>query len=72
MHLTIDRTSPADRLAVEVPDSGGCDARIRGGDLPPEADEDRAARRDALLHSLALARPRHLRRCRRRRGLVGR
>ncbi len=58
MHATLTRSAHADRLEAEVRDAHCCTRRSRCTDCRAKLDEVRAARRDALIHSVASVRPR--------------
>ena len=58
MHTTLRRSAHADHLEAEVRDARCCDDRARCADCRAKLDEVRAARRDALIHSVASVRPR--------------
>lgn len=58
MQTTVRRSSHADHLEPEVRAASCCDAHARCADCQAQLDEDRAARRDALIHSVARVRPR--------------
>ena len=61
MPTTLDRTSCDDRLGHQPRAGGCCDPMLPCADCRVRIDEDRAARRDALLHALAQVRPRRVR-----------
>jgi hypothetical protein len=58
MHTTLRRSAHADHLEAEVRDARCCDDLARCADCRAKLDEVRAARRDALIHSVASVRPR--------------
>lgn len=58
MHTTLSRSAHADQLEAEVRDAHCCNDLARCTDCQARLDEVRAARRDALLHSVASLRPR--------------
>lgn len=58
MHTTISRSAHADQLEAGVREAHCCDALARCADCQAKLDEVRAARRDALIHSVASLRPR--------------
>lgn len=60
MHTTLVRSAHADQLEAEVRDARCCRPLDRCADCRAKADEVRAARRDAVLHSLTTTRPRRL------------
>ena len=57
-HTTVGRSAHADQLEAEVRDARCFDDRARCAGCRASLAEVRAARRDALLHSIALMRPR--------------
>ena len=61
MHTILRRSAHADQLDAEVRDAGCCEDGARCSDCRAKLDEVRAARRDALLHSIASVRPRRAR-----------
>ncbi len=58
MHTTLSRSAHADQLEAEVRDARCCNDLARCADCQARLDEVRAARRDALIHSVASLRPR--------------
>jgi hypothetical protein len=58
MHSTLSRSAHADQLEAEVRDARCCDEVKRCAKCQVKVDEVRAARRDAVMHSLATVRPR--------------
>ena len=58
MHTTPSRSAHADQLEAELRGASCCEGSGRCVDCRAKADEVRAARRDAVIHSLALVRPR--------------
>lgn len=58
MHATLSRSAHADQLEAEVRDACCCEHLARCADCQAKLDEVRAARRDALIHSVAAVRPR--------------
>ena len=58
MHTTLSRSAHADQLEAEVRDAHCCEHPARCADCQAKLDEVRAARRDALIHSVASVRPR--------------
>ena len=58
MHTSLRRSAHADQLEAEVRDARCCDELDRCADCRVKLDEVRAARRDAVLHSIASVRPR--------------
>jgi hypothetical protein len=59
-HSTIGRSANADQLEAEVRDSTCCGADARCLDCRSKLAEVRAARRDAVMHSVAHVRPRRV------------
>lgn len=57
-HTTVGRSAHADQLEAEVRDARCCNDRARCAGCQALLIEVRAARRDALLHSIASVRPR--------------
>ncbi len=58
MHATLSRSAHADQLEAEVRDADCCEHVARCANCRAKLAEVRAARRDALIHSVASARPR--------------
>ncbi len=58
MHTILRRSAHADQLEAEVRDAGCCDELTRCAGCRAKLAEVRAARRDAVLHSIASVRPR--------------
>ena len=58
IHTTVRRSAHADQLEAEVRDARCCDETARCVGCGAKLDEVRAARRDAVLHSIASVRPR--------------
>lgn len=58
MHTIVRRSAHADQLEAEVRDARCCVDLARCAGCQAKLDEVRAARRDALLHSIASVRPR--------------
>jgi hypothetical protein len=58
MHTILRRSAHADQLEAEVRDAPCCDDLARCATCRAKLDEVRAARRDAVLHSIASVRPR--------------
>lgn len=58
MHTIVRRSANADQLEAEVRDAVCCDELARCAGCRAKLDEVRAARRDALIHSIASVRPR--------------
>lgn len=58
MHSTLSRSAHADQLAAELRDARCCDPRSRCSSCQAKGQEIRAARRDAIIHSLSMTRPR--------------
>ncbi len=58
MHTILRRSAHADQLEAEVRDARCCDEAGRCSGCRVKLDEVRAARRDAVLHSIASVRPR--------------
>lgn len=58
MHTIVRRSANADQLEAEVRDATCCDELDRCAGCRAKLDEIRAARRDALIHSIASVRPR--------------
>jgi hypothetical protein len=58
MHAALHRSAHADQLEAEVREARCCAAQARCATCRSKLDEVRAARRDALLHSIASVRPR--------------
>jgi len=58
MHTTLSRSEHADQLEAEVRVAHCCEDLARCADCQAKLDEVRAARRDALIHSVASVRPR--------------
>lgn len=57
-HPTVGRSAHADQLEAEVRDARCCHELARCGGCQVKLTEVRAARRDAVLHSIASVRPR--------------
>ncbi|MCW2737664.1 hypothetical protein [Nocardioides sp.] len=57
-HTILRRSAHADQLEAEVRDARCCDELARCDGCRGKLDEVRAARRDAVLHSIASVRPR--------------
>lgn len=58
MHATLSRSAHADQLEAEVRGAHCCEPLFRCADCQTKLDEVRAARRDAVIHSVASVRPR--------------
>ena len=58
MHATLSRSANADQLEADVRDAKCCEHLARCADCHAKLDEVRAARRDALIHSVASVRSR--------------
>lgn len=58
MHATLSRSAHADQLEADVRDATCCEHPVRCADCRAKLDEVRAARRDALIHSVASVRSR--------------
>jgi hypothetical protein len=58
MQTTLSRSAHADQLEAYVREAQCCEPVARCSDCRAKRDEIRAARRDALIHSVSLARPR--------------
>ncbi len=58
MHTATSRSARADQLHAEVRDADCCDVIARCAGCRAKLDEVRAARRDALIHSVTSVRPR--------------
>ncbi len=58
MQTTLSRSAYADQLEAELRAAGCCDAADQCDHCRATTDEIRAARRDAIVHSLTLVRPR--------------
>ena len=58
MRTVLSRSAHADQLEAEVRDAGCCAASHRCGACEIKLGEIRAARRDALLHTISTVRPR--------------
>lgn len=58
MHATLSRSAHADQLEAEVRDASCCEHRARCAGCRAKLHEVRAARRDALIHSVGAVRPR--------------
>ena len=58
MHATLSRSAHADQLEAEVRGAHCCAHLARCADCHAKLDEVRAARRDALIHSVASMRQR--------------
>jgi hypothetical protein len=58
MHATLSRSAHADQLEADVRDAQCCEHQARCADCRAKLDEVRAARRDALIHSVASVRSR--------------
>ncbi|HXH77876.1 MAG TPA: hypothetical protein VNJ48_05185 [Nocardioides sp.] len=61
MQTTLSRSAYADQLEAHVRDAQCCEPLARCSDCRAKRDEVRAARRDALIHSVSLARLRRVR-----------
>ncbi len=57
-YTILRRSAHADQLEAEVRDARCCDEAARCAGCRAKLDEVRAARRDAVLHSIAAVRPR--------------
>ncbi len=57
-NTTVGRSAHADQLEAEVRDAGCCDDSARCSACRAKLDEVRAARRDAVIHSITSVRPR--------------
>lgn len=60
MQAALRRSAHADQLEAEVREARCCAEQTRCATCRAKLDEVRAARRDALLHSIASVRPRRL------------
>ncbi len=60
MHTTLSRSAHVDQLEAELRDARCCDELRRCVDCRAKITEIRAARRDTLIHTLAIVRPRRL------------
>lgn len=58
MHTTLSRRPQADHPVTAARDTCCCDETVQCIHCRAKADEARAARRDAVIHSLALVRQR--------------
>lgn len=58
IRTSLRRSAHADQLEAEVRDARCCDELVRCTGCRAKLDEVRAARRDAVLHSVAFVRPR--------------
>lgn len=58
MYATLSRSAHADQLEAEVREAHCCEHLTRCADCRAKLDEVRAARRDALIHSVASVRQR--------------
>lgn len=58
MHTILRRSAHADQLEAEVRDARCCEEHARCTGCRAKLDEVRAARRDAVLHSISSVRPR--------------
>lgn len=58
MHTIVRRSAHADQLEAEVRDSRCCEEGDQCSSCAAKLAEVRAARRDALLHSIASVKPR--------------
>ena len=61
VQTTLSRSPRVDQLTAHVRDAHCCEPLARCEDCQAERDEVRAARRDALIHSVSAARPRRVR-----------
>lgn len=66
MRSTLSRTAHADQLEADLRGARCCDASEPCADCAASIAEARAARRDAVIHSLTRARPRRHSTCGRR------
>jgi hypothetical protein len=56
--LTLSRSAHADVVGAASRDAGCCEAEARCAGCEARAQEMRAARRDAIIHSVSVMRPR--------------